>query len=65
VSFLERELARELEVKRNLCLRSDAQHGQVVDLAHARDALGSREDALAQRRLCLLGLDVDNDVAQR
>ena len=36
-----------------------------MDLAHARDTLGGRENALAQRRLVLLRLDVDDHVALR
>ena len=36
-----------------------------MDLAHARDSLGGGERPLAQRRLVLLGLHVDDDVASR
>jgi hypothetical protein len=36
-----------------------------VDLAHLRHALRRRERALAESRLVLLGLDVDDDVALR
>src|SRR5204862_7733285 len=37
----------------------------VVDLAHARHALGRGERPLAQSRLVVLRLDVDDDVALR
>ena len=53
----------QLQVKRDLGRIADAEHAQVVDLAHARDALRRRERALAKGRLVLLRLDVDDDVA--
>ena len=42
VRLVEGELARELEVERDLRLRADGEDAQVVDLAHARHALRRR-----------------------
>ena len=63
VRVLERQLAGELEVERDLGRVADPHDAQVVDLAHARDPLRRGERPLAQGRLVLLRLDVDDDVA--
>ena len=65
VGLLEREIAGQLEMQGHLCAVVGSQHRQVVDLAHPRDTLRRSEDAFAQHGLAALGLDVDDDVAQR
>jgi hypothetical protein len=65
VRLLERHLSRQLQVQRDLGASVGSQHGKIVDLAHLRHALRRRERALAESRLVLLGLDVDDDVALR
>ena len=61
--LVERELARQLEVERDVEAVGKLDHGQVVDLADARDRHRGLAHALAQRRLGPGRLDVDDDVA--
>ena len=63
VRLLQRQLARELEVQRDLRPRPDLQDGQVVDLAHPWHTLGRGERALGELRVPARRLDVNNDVA--
>ena len=63
--LLEREVARELEVERDLVRIAEVDDADVVHLAHARDAERRHRRALAERLLARLGLDVDDDVALR
>ncbi len=64
--LVERDPSRQLEVQRHLGPVADAHDGDVVDLAHPRDAERSRERPLAQGgRRAVLRLDVDDHVAAR
>ena len=62
VRLVEREVAGELEVQRDLDAPVDVQHGEVVELPHARDAERGRERALAEAGIGVARLDVDDDV---
>ena len=61
VRGLERHLARQLEVQRQLEAAGDVDERKVVDLAHARHRQRRRVRALADARV-LERLDVDDDV---
>ena len=50
VCAVEREVARKLQVERDLDAAVDVEHGQVVDLPHMRDGERGGEDALAECR---------------
>ena len=63
--LVERELAGQLEVERHVDTVGQLDHGQVVDLADARDRHGRLPHALPQRRLHARRLDVHDDVAAR
>ena len=62
VRALEREVARKLQMERDLDAPVDLEHGQVVDLAHLRDGERGREHSLADLRLAASRLDVHDDV---
>ena len=63
VRLVERQLARQLEVERDVEAVGQLDHRQVVDLADARDRHRRLAHPLAQCRLDTGGLDVDDDVA--
>ena len=65
VRLVEREVARQLQVERDVEAVRELDHGEVVDLAHPRDRHRRLAHPLAQRRLGAGGLDVDDDVAAR
>ena len=58
----ERQVAGELQVQRDLDPVADLEHGQVVQLAHARDPERRRERALPDLAPGSARLDVDDDV---
>ena len=62
---VERQVAGELQVERQLGAAVGAQHGQVVDLPHLGHAQGGGEGPFTERALVALRLDVDDDVALR
>ena len=62
VRLVEGERPGELEVKRYLDAVAHLEHGDVVDLAHARRAQRGRERPLPQRRLVDARLDVNDHV---
>ena len=62
VRSVEVEVARELQVERDLDPAVDVEHREVVDLAHVGDAERGRERPLADAPLIAAGLDVDDDV---
>ena len=62
VRLVERKIARELEVERDLDPPVDVEHREVVDLAHVRDRQRGGEHSLAQRPVAAARLDVDDDV---
>ena len=64
VRLLERQVAGQLQVQRDLGAAVDREHVDVVHLAHARDAERGGLRAVADARR-LLRLDVDDDVAPR
>ena len=64
VRLLERHLARQLEVQRELEPAADVDEREVVDLAHARHGQRGGVRALAHARI-LERLDVHDDVAAR
>ena len=55
VRLLEREVARQLEVERELGAGADGEHAHVVHLAHARNAERSRVRALAHGGVVAVG----------
>ena len=59
------EVARELQVERDLDAPVDVEHRQVVDLAHVRDGERGGEDAFANPAVAAARLDVDDDVDPR
>ena len=65
VRLLEREVARQLQVERELRVPVERDDAEVVDLPHARHAQRRGVGALAQRRVALPRLDVDDDVDPR
>ena len=65
VRLVERELAGQLEVERDVEAVGQLDHREVVDLPDARDRHGGLAHPLAQGRLHPRGLDVDDDVAPR
>ena len=62
VRALEREVAGELEMERDLEPSVDLEDAEVVDLPHLRDAERGRQHALAELGVRLARLDVDDDV---
>ena len=65
VRLVEREVARQLEVERDLDAPVDVENHEVVDLAHVRDRERRREHTLADRHRRPARLDVDDDVDPR
>ena len=65
VGLLERQLTGKLQVQRHLGVTADVQDADVVHLAHRGNSERRRMRAVADRRLVLLRLDVDDDVAPR
>ena len=59
------EVARQLQVERDLERSIDVEHRQVVDLPHVRDRERRRENALANSAIASARLDVDDDVDSR
>ena len=59
---LERQLARQLHVQRQLVARRELHHAHVVDLAHVRHAERGGGGALAQVALGVARLHVDDHV---
>ena len=63
VRLLEREVARKLQVKRDLVRVAEVDDADVVHLSHARHGERRHGRPLAERLLPGLGLDVDDHVA--
>ena len=57
---VEREVARKLQMERDLDVSVDIQHGQVVQLANVRHGERCGQDTFAKRGVAALGLDVDD-----
>ena len=65
VCALERQIARQLEMERDLEAPIDLDRRQIVDLADMGDGESGGEHALAECRLLALRLDVNDDVDPR
>ena len=63
VRLVERQIARELEVQRELARAAERDDAEVVDLADVRHGQRRRVRALAERGVRPAGLDMDDDVA--
>ena len=59
---VEREVARKLQMERDLDVPVHVQHGQVVQLAHVRHGERRGQDTFAKCRVAALGFDVHDDV---